>query len=93
MSLVLPIKVKSPNTLRFYTFDLTDYLAGNTITTFEVIVPDPLVKTTENRSGDKIVVGIDGGVKGEKYLITCRFSTSSGVTDEERSFWLVIDQT
>jgi hypothetical protein len=90
-------RFKSPNVAKTFVMDLTPYLGtgGVTISTLVSVFLTPAGPATVQSSvlsGSKIAAKIAGGVDGDEYLVTARFTRSDGDTDE-RSFKLEIAET
>ena len=74
--------IKDPDAVLDYTFDWTDWLAGDEITSYTLTVPSGITKNSDSEvSTGKIQMFLSGGTAGVTYPIACKISTATR-TDE-----------
>lgn len=76
--------IKQPNEILDYDVDYTDWFAGraDTPSSHEVVVPAGITLQTTVRNGNVVKVVLSGGTVGQKYHITVRLTTTSGIIKE-----------
>lgn len=83
--------LKDPHAVLDYTIDWTRWLAGDTISTSEWLVPAELSVTAHTKTTATATVWLAGGTAGESYTVTNRISTDGGRT-EDRSFTVRVEE-
>lgn len=74
--------IKDPDAVLDYTFDWTDWLAGDAIMSYTITVPSGITKNSDSEiSTGKIQMFLSGGTAGVTYPIACKISTTTR-TDE-----------
>jgi len=73
---------KDPDGVLDYSFDWTDWLAGDEILTSDMIVPAGLTKDGEEHITAIATVWLSGGTAGTSYTATNRITTVGGRTDD-----------
>lgn len=88
--------VKDTEAQLIYTFDWSEYLAtGDSLSTAVYSVaarrndPTPVVIESEGITGDKTYVELSGGQDEKIYIVTCKITTTDGITDR-RNFRLKV---
>ena len=69
---------KDPDELLDYQVSWVKGLAGDTILTSTFIVPDGLVKDSEENTSNTATVWLSGGTLGESYIVVNRITTVTG---------------
>ena len=78
---------KDPEAVLNYTFDWTDWLAGDTLSTQTYTIqtrtndPAPLTRVTSSIVGNKTYIRLSGGQIDKTYLVTVKITTGAGFTD------------
>ena len=74
--------IKDPDAVLDYTFDWTDWLAGDAISSYTITVPSGITKNSDSEvSTGKIQMFLSGGTAGVTYPIACKILTATR-TDE-----------
>ena len=91
---------KDPEAQLIYTFNWGDYLeSGDGLSTVDYTVaarrndPTPPTIVTEGITGDKTYVELSGGQKDKTYIVTCKITTSNGITDRRNFRVKVLDRS
>jgi hypothetical protein len=88
-----PIRFKSPGADRVYRLNLAKYLGVDTIVSFtNPSLSSDLTIVSSSHTDTTISLKISGGTLEVDYVVTTRFTTAAGVTDD-RSFLLKVRQT
>ena len=82
------LRSKDPDSTVDYTFDWTDWLGTDTITTATVTVtPDPTsgvtVVGTPTWTGSKVTCWLTGGTLGTTARVVCRITTAAARTEDQ----------
>lgn len=87
--------VKDPEAVLDYGFDWRDWLEDGaqpeTITDYEITVPDEMTLDRSTEAGGIVSVWLSGGLGGKTYRVECKITTSKGRVDE-RSIWIKIEE-
>ena len=88
---------KDPEAQLIYTFNWGDYLeTGDTLSTVNYTVaarrndPTPPTINSSGITGQKTYVELSGGQTDKTYIVTCKITTSNGITDR-RNFRLKVE--
>lgn len=75
-----------------YTFDWSDWLGDDTITTFNVTVSGGITLESYDHAGSQVVAWLSGGRHGRTYLVRCRITTAAGRIEERTVAVTVVDR-
>lgn len=83
---------KDPDSKLDYTFDWSDWLDTDTISSHTVTPQSGLtvVSSSTDPTSQKIVVWLSGGTAGETYTLKCNIHTTAGRVDE-RTVTIVVE--
>lgn len=82
---------KDPDSVLDYSFDWTNWLGKDAISTSSWDIPTDLTEVLSDVQDNSITtVWLSGGVKGERYLVTNHIITQAG-REDDRSF--IIEMT
>jgi hypothetical protein len=91
---------KDPEAILNYTFDWTDWLAGDTLSTQVYSIqtrtndPAPLTLVTSGIvSSNKTYIRLSGGQADKTYLVTVKITTAAGFTDRRNFRVRVINRS
>lgn len=70
-------KGKDPDALLNYTWDWEPWLDGETIDSYEFIVPDDLTVENQSSTDTTVTIWLSGGEGGTNYAVVCRIFTAS----------------
>ena len=74
--------IKDPDAVLDYTFDWTEWLAGDEITSYTITVPSGITKNSDSEvSTGKIQMFLSGGTAGVTYPIACKISTTTRIDE------------
>jgi hypothetical protein len=74
--------IKDPDAVLDYTFDWTEWLAGDTITSYTITVPSGITKNSDSEvSTGKIQMFLSGGTAGVTYPVACKISTATRIDE------------
>jgi hypothetical protein len=76
-----PYLLKDPDANLDYTFDWTEWLDGDSISSAEVTVTGGTKGATSNTS-TAVTVWVSGGTVGQTITVACKITTSAGRIDE-----------
>lgn len=85
-----PSILKDPDAVLDYSFDWTDWLAGDTISSYTVTVSG-VTKNSDARVGAVVTTWLSGGTLGQIASATCGIVTA-GARTENRTIYLRIRQ-
>lgn len=85
------IFTKDPDAVLDYTFDWTQWLAGDTISNSTWNVPAGLTSTGSASTATSATVWLSGGTAGLSYEVSNRITTANGRTDD-RSIIIKVEQ-
>lgn len=75
--------VKDPNAVKDFALDVTEWLAGDTITgTPTWTVPSGITKDSQSNTTTTATVWLSGGTEGTTYELVCRIVTTGGRTED-----------
>lgn len=80
---------KDPSAVKDYSVDWAAWLAGDTISSYTVVVQAGLTKDSDSRNVGVVTVWLSGGVAGKTYSVVNRIVTTNGRT-EERTFEILV---
>lgn len=84
--------IKDADSTLDYVFDWSEWLGTNTISSYEVIVPEGLTKESDSQADGKVTVWLSGGACGERYTVTCRITTSAGRIEDRSMVLQIMDR-
>ncbi|CAB4154451.1 hypothetical protein UFOVP645_3 [uncultured Caudovirales phage] len=90
---------KDPEAVLNYSFDWTDWLAGDTLSTQTYSIqtrtndPAPLARVTSGIVGNKTYIRLSGGQNDKTYLVTVKITTTGGFTDRRNFRVRVINRS
>lgn len=79
----MTIFYKDPDDVLDYSWSFTDWLSGDTISTYTVTVPSGITKDSDSNDDTSVTATLSGGTAGENYLVTCQIVTAGGLTRDE----------
>lgn len=83
--------LKDPDATLDYAVDWSAWLAGDTLSASEWIVPEDLTQDGETHTDTVATVVLSGGEAGRTYRITNRITTAGGRVTDETIYVLVVD--
>lgn len=83
---------KDPDAKLDYTVDWTKWLAGDTISKSEWIVPDGLNGEDDSNTSTTATIWLSGGTAGHEYTVTNRITTAAGRVNDRSFKILVIEE-
>ncbi len=67
-----------PDDTDSFEFNLAAELDGDTIDSFDIVLPDGLTEESSSNTDTTVTVMLSGARCGETYRVTCRYTTASG---------------
>jgi len=80
---------KDPNAVLDYTWDWSDWLDADTISSSSTTVETGLTEDSESHTTTTVTVWLSGGTPGEDYEVTNRIVTAGGRTEDRTIVILV----
>jgi hypothetical protein len=80
---------KDPDAILDYTFDWSEWLGTDTISTSAFTLTSGLTKDSDSKTTTTTTIWLSGGTSGSTYLVTNRIVTAGGRT-EDRSIMIEV---
>lgn len=72
-----------PDSTDYVTFNLVQDLDGDTISSFDIVLPDGLTEVSSSNDDTTVTVYLTGASCGVTYRVTCRYVTVGGSTRDK----------
>lgn len=72
-----------PNDIDSFEFTLANELDGDTITDYEIVLPDGLTLEASTNTSTTVTVLVSGAQCRVTYRVTCRYTTAAGRTRDK----------
>lgn len=82
---------RDPDSVKPWTFDLTDWLETDTISSHTAFASTGLTVDSSSNTSTSVTVWLSGGTVGQRYTLTVRVVTAAGVTDDGSVAVLVVE--
>lgn len=73
---------KDPDAVLDYAWNWTAWLAGDTIASYTLDVPEGLTLESDSATSSAVTAWLSGGVAGQSYAVTCHIVTAAGREDD-----------
>lgn len=83
---------KDPDAVEVYTFDFTQWLDGEAITSAQALADAPLTASVDAFTASSVDVRVSGGTVGKRLGVTCRVTSSNGRVQDRTIYFRIREQ-